>query len=155
MNTIVIESLADIARAAQYFIEQVQGYKVFAFVAPMGTGKTTFITALCRALGADDVMNSPTFAIVNEYALPNSESVIYHMDCYRFDRLEDALNLGFSDYIESGNYCFIEWPEVIEALLPEDTIYVEMKEIEDGRRHIMLYNSKEYNSIQNHGVGRD
>ncbi|MDO4721642.1 tRNA (adenosine(37)-N6)-threonylcarbamoyltransferase complex ATPase subunit type 1 TsaE [Porphyromonas circumdentaria] len=152
MNPIIIETLAAIPQAVQAFLEQTEGHKVFAFVAPMGTGKTTFITALCRALGVDDVINSPTFAIVNEYALPHTEKVVYHMDCYRFERLEDALNLGFSDYLDSGNYCFIEWPEVIEPILPEDTLYVVMEEIEGGKRSITLLDKREYNTSEDDGV---
>jgi len=100
----------------------------------MGTGKTTFITALCEELGVEDVMNSPTFAIVNEYAIPSREEVAFHMDCYRLETLEDALNVGFSDYLTSGAYCFVEWPEIIEGLLPEDTVRLKMYERADGAR---------------------
>ncbi len=147
MNTILLHSTADIPQAVQTFMEQTRGCNIFAFIAPMGTGKTTFITALCRALGVEDVMNSPTFAIVNEYALPNTDKVIYHMDCYRFNSLDDALNLGFSDYFDSGNYCFVEWPEVIAPLLPEETLYVLMQEEENGVRRMTIARRDEYEKL--------
>lgn len=108
--------------------------RIFAFDAPMGTGKTTFIKALCEALGVEDVINSPTFSIINEYQVPSSGELIYHMDAYRLERLEDALSLGIEDYLGSGSVMLIEWPEVLRAVLPLDTIYVSLSEQEDGSR---------------------
>ena len=99
---------------ARQFIEEVLPWgDVFAFYAPMGTGKTTFIKALCTALGVEDVINSPTFSIINEYRAEPSGELIYHFDCYRLEKLSDALNLGVEDYLQSGALCFIEWPEVM------------------------------------------
>lgn len=138
MTTLTLPNLEALHHTAQTLLDLAQGHRIFAFYAPMGTGKTTFITALCEVLGIKDVINSPTFAIVNEYALPHAqpEEVAYHMDCYRLDKLEDALNVGFADYLSQGRYCFIEWPEVIEALLPEDTVRIKMYEGEHGERII-------------------
>ena len=130
MITLTIPSLEHLRPTARTLLDLTEGRRVFAFYAPMGTGKTTFITALCE----EDVMNSPTFAIVNEYAIPSREEVAFHMDCYRLETLEDALNVGFSDYLTSGAYCFVEWPELIEGLLPEDTVRLEMYERADGAR---------------------
>ncbi len=138
MKTIRIQNLNDLDRAAQEFLEKTKGSRVFAFDAPMGTGKTTFITAICKALGISEVVNSPTFAIVNEYDLPNAAGVVYHMDCYRLEDVDAALNLGFSDYMESGAYCFIEWPDVVSMLLPENTLWVKIREKEDHSREIIV-----------------
>lgn len=121
--------------AVTWFIEEVLPYgDVFAFDAPMGTGKTTFIKALCESLGVEDVINSPTFSIINEYRSETSGELIYHFDCYRLDKLEDALNLGVEDYLSCGALCLIEWPDVIREVLPGDTIEVSIREIEGGDR---------------------
>ena len=103
----------------------------------MGTGKTTFISELCQAMGTKDVANSPTFAIVNVYELPNHEE-IYHFDCYRLKNLSEAIDLGAEEYLYSGNYCFIEWPEVIESILPEDTVYLTIRILENGDRQLCI-----------------
>lgn len=147
MNPIVLHTIEELPQAAKKFLVQTKGYNIFAFDAPMGTGKTTFITALCREMGINDVINSPTFAIINEYALPNATEVVYHMDCYRLEKLEDALNLGFMDYLESGNCCFIEWPDVIAPLLPENTLYVQMREQSDGSRIITFVTQNSPNNF--------
>lgn len=136
MNELKIETLEDLEKVAKKFISQTKSYKVFAFYAPMGCGKTTFITALCRELGITEVVNSPTFAIVNRYSLPSPEDAVYHIDCYRLEKVEDTINLGFDDYLSSDSYCFIEWPEVIESLLPENTLRIEIKENTDHSRTI-------------------
>ena len=130
MITLTIPSLEHLRPTARTLLDLTEGRRVFAFYAPMGTGKTTFITALCEELGVEDVMNSPTFAIVNEYAIPSREEVAFHMECYRLE----TLDVGFSDYLTSGAYCFVEWPEIIEGLLPEDTVRLEMYERADGAR---------------------
>lgn len=130
------EALGDVAD--RFIREVLPQSRVFAFLAPMGTGKTTFIKALCERLGVKDVINSPTFSIINEYQAEPSGQVIYHFDCYRLERLEDALNLGADDYLQSGTICLIEWPEVLEPLLPEDTLYIELRELADGTRELCI-----------------
>jgi len=111
--------------------------RVFAFNAPMGAGKTTFISELCREMGTNDVTNSPTFAIVNVYELPTKDEV-YHFDCYRLKDIREAMDFGAEEYLYSGNYCFIEWPDIIEPLLPEDTIYITIKVLENGDRQLTI-----------------
>lgn len=130
------EALGDVAD--RFIREVLPQSRVFAFLAPMGTGKTTFIKALCERLGVKDVINSPTFSIINEYQAEPSGQAIYHFDCYRLERLEDALNLGADDYLQSGAICLIEWPEVLEPLLPEDTLYIELRELADGARELRV-----------------
>lgn len=130
-----LSSLEALPAIAQQFIEEVLPWgDVFAFYAPMGTGKTTFIKTLCEALGVEDVINSPTFSIINEYRAEPSGELIYHFDCYRLERLADALNLGVEDYLQSGALCLIEWPEVLEDILPADTVRIILTEHEDGSR---------------------
>ncbi len=119
-----IESLAGIDAAAEEFLMQIGERRIVAFYAPMGAGKTTFTNAVCRALGVrDDAVSSPTFAIVNEYRTRDGEPV-YHFDFYRIEKIEEALDLGFYDYIDSGYLCLMEWPENIEPILPEETLRV-------------------------------
>ena len=128
-----IEHLEDIHRLARDFISRMGSSKVFAFYGSMGVGKTTFIKAVCEELGVSDVITSPTFAIVNEYTIvgktndesPSSEPV-YHFDFYRIKKLEEVYDMGFEDYFYSGCLCFIEWPELIEDLLPEDTVKIKI-----------------------------
>ena len=134
-TTYQLSSLEVLPAIAQQFIEEVLPWgDVFAFYAPMGTGKTTFIKTLCEALGVEDVINSPTFSIINEYRAEPSGELIYHFDCYRLERLSDALNLGVEDYLQSGALCLIEWPEVLEDILPTDTVRIILTEHEDGSR---------------------
>ncbi|WP_373763138.1 tRNA (adenosine(37)-N6)-threonylcarbamoyltransferase complex ATPase subunit type 1 TsaE [Porphyromonas loveana] len=136
MNTIIIDGTSDLERAAHDFIAQMEDHTVFAFHAPMGTGKTTFIKAVCEELGVADVINSPTFSIINEYRSDQTGELIYHFDCYRLNKIEDALNLGVEDYFESGSLCFIEWPELLAPILPSDTVMVLIEEMEDGKRRL-------------------
>ncbi|MDO4691383.1 MAG: tRNA (adenosine(37)-N6)-threonylcarbamoyltransferase complex ATPase subunit type 1 TsaE [Porphyromonadaceae bacterium] len=127
-----IESVEALPRVVERFIDEVLPYgDIFAFTAPMGTGKTTFIKALAEALGVEDVINSPTFSIINEYRAEPSGELIYHFDCYRLEKLSDALNLGVEDYLESGALCLIEWPEILEEILPTDTVRVTIEEEAD------------------------
>ena len=133
---IQIQDLAHINEAARTFIENMGDHTVFAFYGHMGAGKTTFIKALCEAFGVDDVITSPTFAIVNEYTAQGSP--IYHFDFYRIKKLEEVYDMGFEDYFYSGNLCLIEWPELIEEVLPSDAVKVSIQEKEDGSRAILF-----------------
>ena len=137
MNTLYIKDLAEISKTAKNFIEATKGQKIFAFYGKMGSGKTTFIKELCKQLGSDDNITSPTFAIVNEYET-NSETLIYHFDFYRIEKQEEAYDLGYEDYFYSDNYCFIEWPELIENLLPENCKKVYIEELKNGTRKISI-----------------
>ena len=110
-------------------------YRVFAFDAPMGAGKTTFIKQLVEEMGSADIVNSPTFAIVNVYDVEQPyQGEVYHFDCYRLKDIREAIDFGAEDYLYSGNYCFIEWPQMIEALLPDDTVRVKITPQENGDR---------------------
>lgn len=130
-----IPNLDALEQAVAWFEQEVLPYgDVFAFDAPMGTGKTTFIKALVESLGVTDVINSPTFSIINEYRSEDTGELIYHFDCYRLESLDDALNLGVEDYLMSGALCLIEWPEVIKDVLPGDTVEVSIRELTDGER---------------------
>ena len=130
---IKIDSIDSIQEAAKEFVAQMGDNKVFAFYGKMGAGKTTFIKAICEELGVEDVVNSPTFAIVNEYTDGKGEP-IYHFDFYRIKKESEAYDIGFEEYVYSGYLCFMEWPELIEDLLPEDTVKVSIEELEDGKR---------------------
>lgn len=134
---IKIESLDKTHDAATEFIKAMGDNTVFAFHGEMGAGKTTFIKAICENLGVSDSINSPTFAIVNEYRSDSAE-LIYHFDFYRINKIEEAFDFGYEDYFYSGSLCFIEWPEKIESLLPHDTVNVHVKVQEDGSREISL-----------------
>lgn len=123
-----------IREAAQTFIAAIEEYTVFAFYGKMGVGKTTFIKAVCEELGVTDVINSPTFAIINEYRSDESGELIYHFDFYRINKVEEAFDFGYEDYFYSGALCFIEWPELVEELLPPDAVKVFITEQEDGSR---------------------
>lgn len=129
---IEIKNQDTIREAARQFVEQMGDSHVFAFYGKMGAGKTTFIKAICEELGVEDVITSPTFAIINEYESP--EATIYHFDFYRIKKLEEVYDMGYEDYFYSGGLCFIEWPELIEELLPEDAIRITIEEQPDGSR---------------------
>ncbi|MCD8193026.1 MAG: tRNA (adenosine(37)-N6)-threonylcarbamoyltransferase complex ATPase subunit type 1 TsaE [Tannerellaceae bacterium] len=138
MDTIKIQNPETIGQAATEFIEKMGDRTVFAFHGAMGAGKTTFIKAVCEALGVEDVINSPTFAIVNEYRSATTGELIYHFDFYRINKPAEAEDIGTEDYFYSGALCFIEWPEKIEELLPFDVVHVTITEQEDGSRTIEL-----------------
>ncbi len=129
-----INSLAEINVAAKQFIENMGESKVFAFYGKMGAGKTTFIKAICEELGVDDVITSPTFAIVNEYQSSTTGESIFHFDFYRIKKLDEVYDMGYEDYFYGGSLCFLEWPELIDELLPEDATKVTIEETEDGGR---------------------
>lgn len=130
---IKINSLEEIKEAAQVFIENMGTSKVFAFYGHMGAGKTTFIKAICECLGVEDVITSPTFAIVNEYQTADG-TAIFHFDFYRIKKLEEVYDMGYEDYFYGGSLCFLEWPELIEDLLPTDATRVSIEETADGGR---------------------
>ena len=123
-------------QAARTFVRAIDQSTVFAFYGKMGAGKTTFIKAVCEALGVTDVVNSPTFSIVNEYRSDTTGELIYHFDFYRIQRLEEVYDMGYEDYFYSGALCFIEWPELVEELLPGDAVKVQIEEQPDGSRTI-------------------
>lgn len=134
---ITIKSLDDICSAAKIFVAEMGDNTVFAFRGAMGAGKTTFIKAVCEVLGVEDVINSPTFAIVNEYRSDSGE-LIYHFDFYRINKQEEVFDFGYEDYFYSGSLCFVEWPEKIEELLPSDTVNVVIDVMEDGSRLLKM-----------------
>ena len=135
-HEIVIKDLEDLGRAAQAFLEAIGEQTLVAFYAPMGAGKTTFTTAICKALGVEeDAISSPTFAIVNEYRGREGRP-IFHFDFYRIDNPAEALDIGLYDYLDSGELCLMEWPENIEGLLPEETLKVNISVQPDGSRRI-------------------
>ena len=133
---IKINNLEGIDNAACEFVAGMGKSRVFAFYGKMGAGKTTFIKAVCEQLGVEDVITSPTFAIVNEYTSETSGDTIYHFDFYRIKKLDEVYDMGYEEYFYSGSLCFIEWPELIESLLPEDATKVTIKENEDGSRTV-------------------
>ena len=133
-----IESLEQIREAARKFVEAMGDNTVFAFYGKMGAGKTTFIKAVCEELGVSDVITSPTFAIVNEYRSDLAGELIYHFDFYRIKKLDEVYDMGYEDYFYSGALCFIEWPELIEELLPESAVKVTIEETDGGARAITL-----------------
>ena len=162
---ITIRNIDAIKEAARQFVGLIGNRRVFAFYGTMGAGKTTFIKAVCEELGVKDVITSPTFAIVNEYSIDHSPSAndhsvtaqpmdnvqcsmfnvqcsmsnVYHFDFYRIKRLEEVYDMGYEDYFYSGCLCFIEWPELIEELLPEDAVRVTINEQPDGSRTVTLH----------------
>ena len=135
---IKIQDLGQIKKAAREFVGQLGQHTVFAFYGKMGAGKTTFIKSICEELGMKDVITSPTFAIVNEYTAQPDGQTIYHFDFYRIKKLEEVYDMGYEDYFYSGSLCFIEWPELIEELLPDDAVCVNIAEAPDGSRTVTL-----------------
>ena len=133
-----IQSLEQIRDAARQFIAAMGDNTVFAFYGKMGAGKTTFIKAVCEELGVSDAIASPTFAIVNEYRSDQGGELIYHFDFYRIKKLEEVYDLGYEDYFYSGALCFIEWPELVEELLPGDAVRVDIEEVEGGARRVTV-----------------
>lgn len=134
---LALNNLSDIDLIAQEFVGIMGDKKVFAFYGKMGAGKTTFIKALCKALGVFETITSPTFAIVNEYTNIN-ENPIFHFDFYRINNIEEAYDFGYEDYFYSGHICFIEWPEVVEPLLPEDVVKVKIVVEDNEQRSIFI-----------------
>ena len=120
-------------------LQKTEPHRVYAFEGQMGAGKTTFIKSLCEAMGTMDVVNSPTFAIVNVYDVEQPyRGEVYHFDCYRLKDIREAMDFGAEEYLYSGNYCFIEWPMMMEALLPEETIYITITPQDNGDRILSI-----------------
>ena len=132
-----IKSIKTIQEAARQFINQIGNRTVFAFNGKMGAGKTTFIKAICETMGVQETVNSPTFSIVNEYEAADGR-IIYHFDCYRINKIQEALDLGAEEYLYSGNLCFIEWSENIASILPDSIVNVDIEEMENGIRRINI-----------------
>lgn len=132
---IEIPSIDKIQEAARQFVRQMGDARVFAFYGRMGAGKTTFIKAVCRELGVEDVITSPTFALVNEYTAGDG-SPVFHFDFYRVKSLEEVYDMGYEDYVYSGALCLMEWPELVEGLLPGDAVSVTIHVGADGSRAI-------------------
>lgn len=132
----VINSQNDLSTVAEDLLQKHADERVFGFYGEMGAGKTTLIKEICRQLGVTATTSSPTFAIVNEYFTAEGEPV-YHFDFYRIDSIDEAVKIGFDDYLYSGDYCFIEWTEKVEEMLPDDYVRVDIKVLEDGRREFI------------------
>ena len=135
MISIQINSISELADAANQILKEFATERVFAFYGKMGAGKTTFIKALCRKMGSIDNITSPTFALVNEYDT-NGSNKIFHFDFYRIKNLEEAMDIGFDDYVYSGHYCFMEWPEKVEDLLPDQLVEIHIEELSPTARKI-------------------
>ena len=135
-HEVTIRGIEDLDRAAKEFLEKIGDNTLVAFFAPMGSGKTTFTTAICKVLGVTDPVGSPTFAIVNEYMSSNGLP-IYHFDFYRLKNLEETYDIGYEEYFFSGNYCFTEWTEKVESLLPESYVRIDISEETDGTRKLV------------------
>ena len=138
MIKLKIESIDTINETAQKFIDQIGDRTIFAFNGKMGAGKTTFIKSICETMGVKETVNSPTFSIVNEYET-SDKRIIYHFDCYRINKIQEALDLGAEEYLYSGNLCFIEWSENIAPILPDSLVNVDIEEVEDGKREIVIH----------------
>lgn len=135
MNEIIVSNLAELPQAARTFLADMGDRTVVALHGDMGAGKTTFINALCKELGVEtDATASPTFALVNEYRSDTTAELIYHFDLYRLESLDEALDMGIEDYFDCGAVCLIEWPDIVDPILPDDTIDLNIKENADGSR---------------------
>ena len=138
MKKLVISDLGMIDEVASNFINHYRKNKIITFKGSMGAGKTTFIKAICKSLGVGDTVNSPSFAIVNEYQTINEEP-IFHFDFYRLKSIDEAYDMGYEDYFYSGAYCFIEWPEKIESLLPDKRLDLHFEEVDNNSRVVHIY----------------
>ena len=133
MKTYEAKSINDLSKIAEDILKEYETDRIFAFYGKMGSGKTTFIKEICKILGIEDNITSPSFAIINEYTdIKNNK--IYHFDFYRIESQEEAFDFGYEEYIFGSNYCFIEWPELIENLLPDTYVKIKIIEKENGTR---------------------
>ena len=137
MRQITIDSLSDLPKVADLVLESLNGRNVVAFFAPMGAGKTTLISTLMETLGSEDIVTSPTFALVNQYYTETREPV-YHFDFYRINSINEAFDMGYEEYFYSGDLCLVEWPEKVEPLLPEDTMVVKIEIIDENTRKFTI-----------------
>lgn len=135
--TITVNGLPDLENAAMQVINKVGKQKIIALYGQMGAGKTTLVKQICKALNVVDVVNSPTFSLVNEYLQPNGEP-IYHFDFYRINKIEEAYDFGYEEYFFSGHLCLIEWPEIIEELIPHDAVKLLIKVVDENKRVIEI-----------------
>jgi tRNA threonylcarbamoyladenosine biosynthesis protein TsaE len=138
MRTLYINHLNELPEAAGIFLNENKNHRIFAFFGDLGSGKTTFIKAICNELNVIDIVSSPTFSLINEYQTDKGNT-IYHMDFYRINSVNEAYDIGIEEYFKTDNYCFIEWPERIESILPNDTIFVKITEKEENARIINIY----------------
>ena len=134
-HTIKINHISELSQAAKTLLTSFADEKIFAFYAPMGAGKTTFIKIICKELGIQDNISSPTFSLVNEYVTSSGKKV-FHFDFYRIKSTTEAYDMGYEDYLYSNAYCFIEWPEKIEELLPEHYVKITIDSVDEGSRII-------------------
>ena len=132
----LVDKETELEPIARQILGKCNSHRVFTFSGNLGSGKTTFIKYLCKALGVEEQVNSPTFAIVNEYPGPNKLK-IFHFDFYRIKNIQEAYDMGYEEYFYSGNYCFIEWPELIKELIPKDSVNISM-EVKDNKREITI-----------------
>ncbi|PIF02775.1 MAG: tRNA (adenosine(37)-N6)-threonylcarbamoyltransferase complex ATPase subunit type 1 TsaE [Paludibacter sp.] len=144
MIKLKIKDIESIQSVAAQFVDFLQSRKerVYCFNGSMGAGKTTFIKAVCEQLGTNDTVNSPTFAIINEYGIKEGSESVYHFDFYRIEEIQEALDIGVFDYFDSGYFCFIEWAENVEELIPEDAIKIDIIELPDGEREITIFDNE-------------
>ena len=133
----VLKDISDIDTAAKIFVEKFGNKKIFAFYGEMGAGKTTFIKAVCKSMEVTGTITSPTFSLVNEYETDNGMT-IYHFDFYRIENIEEVYDFGYEDYFYSDKMCFIEWPELVETLLPEDVVEVKISADDNEQRLISV-----------------
>ena len=136
-RVITIETISDIESAAKKFLTEIGSNNIIALYGDMGAGKTTFTKGMCKVLNVTDIVNSPTFTIVNEYRTPEGRA-IYHFDFYRIERLSEAFDIGFEEFMDSGELSIIEWPEKIEQILPEETLRVRIEVLDDGCRRLVF-----------------
>ena len=132
------KSIKELDGIAKQLIQSHSNERIFAFYGKMGAGKTTFIKSICKILGTEEIVTSPTFSIVNQYNTKNGEN-LFHFDFYRIKKTEEVMDIGYEDYFYSGSYCFIEWPEMIEELLPENFVYVKIEADEKGNERLISY----------------
>lgn len=137
MKEYILSSLDDITNAAKWLLENIGPHTIVRLDGEMGAGKTTLIKSMGALLGVQQVVNSPTFSIVNEYETGTGET-IFHFDCYRIESINEALEIGIPEYFDSGNRCFIEWAENIAPLLPDDTLFIKIIVDEDHQRRIRI-----------------
>ena len=137
MKEITIDSLSDLKQVAKTIVSSLDGRSVVAFCGAMGAGKTTLISAIVEYLGSDDTVTSPTFALVNQYST-ESIGTVYHFDFYRINRIEEVFDMGYEEYFYSGDLCLIEWPELIEELLPDDAMVVRIDILSPTERQFTI-----------------